>query len=185
LSKNKKFSETSIGRYSLALYELSVENKSTKEIEDQSIALLDLIKNNKDFDYFIKNPTNSKQNQLKVVDQISGNFKLNKLLVKFMSFLIVKRRFFFFEKILKDFLETCSKKRGEIKAELVSAKNLSNNEIENIKNDLIKSLNLKINLNFKYDPNLIGGLIFQVGSVMVDTSIKNKLQKLEKQMLGA
>ena len=102
-----------------------------------------------------------------------------------MCFLISKGRFFYLEKILKDYLITCSKKRGEIKAELRSAKNMSEDEIKKVKDDLIKSFESKINLNFKNDPSLIGGLIIQVGSVMIDTSIKNKLQKIEKEMLGA
>ena len=49
----------------------------------------------------------------------------------------------------------------------------------------MESFGSKIKLNFKNDPSLIGGLIIQVGSVMIDTSIKNKLQKIENQMLGA
>ena len=87
------------------------------------------------------------------------------------------------EKILKDFTETCSKKRGEIKAELIAAKEISENEISNIKADLAKSFDSKIRLNFKKDPSLIGGLIIQVGSTMIDTSIKNKLQKIENKMI--
>ncbi len=185
MSKNKSFSETSVGRYSLALYELSEENGFTKEIEDQTLAFLDLIKKNREFDYFIKNPTNAKKDQLNAIMEICKKSKINQLLTKFMCFLISKGRFFYLEKILKDYLITCSKKRGEIKAELRSAKNMSEDEIKKVKDDLIKSFESKINLNFKNDPSLIGGLIIQVGSVMIDTSIKNKLQKIEKQMLGA
>jgi F-type H+-transporting ATPase subunit delta len=99
--------------------------------------------------------------------------------------LISKRRLFYVEKILKDFIETCSKKRGEIKAELTAAKELTENEINSIKEDLTKSFSSKIKLNYKYDPSLIGGLIVQVGSTMVDTSIKNKLQQIENRMIEA
>ncbi len=185
MSKNKNFSDTSVGRYSLALYELAEEGGSIKEIEQQSLALINLVKSSQEFDYFIKNPTNVKLEQQKIILEIGQKFKFNKLLIKFMCFLITKRRFFYIEKILQSFLETCSKKRGEVKAELTAAKNMSEDEIDKIKNDLTKSFDSKINLNFKKDPSLIGGLIIQVGSVMVDTSIKNKLQKIEKQMLGA
>ena len=55
----------------------------------------------------------------------------------------------------------------------------------NIKEDLTKSFSSKIKLNYKYDPSLIGGLIVQVGSTMVDTSIKNKLQQIENRMIEA
>ena len=89
------------------------------------------------------------------------------------------------DKILREFIETCSKKRGEIKAELISAKDLSESDVENIKNDLSNSFNSKIKLTYKNDKSLVGGLILQVGSTMIDTSIKNKLQKIEKQMVEA
>ena len=185
MSKNKDFSGTSVSRYSLALFELAEESNSTKEIEDQSFALINLISKSKDLNYFIKNPTNTKEDQQRTIVKISEKFKLNQLLTKFLCFLISKRRFFYVEKILKDFTETCSKKRGEIKAELVAAKEMSENEINRIKEDLTKSFDSKIKLNFKNDPSLIGGLIIQVGSTMIDTSIRNKLQKIENKMIEA
>ena len=185
MSKNKDFSVTSASRYSLALYELAKESNFLVEIENQSISILGLISESKDFKIFIKDPINKKEDQLNVILKISEKFKLNNLLVKFLSFLISKRRFFYLEMILEDFLETCSKKRGEIKAELTAAKDLSENEISNIKDELTKNFSSKIKLNYKNDPSLIGGLIIQVGSTMVDTSIKNKLQQIENRMIEA
>ena len=185
MSKNKGFSGTSVSRYSLALFELAEESNSTKEIEDQSFALINLISKSKDLNYFIKNPTNTKEDQQRTIIKISEQFKLNQLLTKFLCFLISKRRFFYVEKILKDFTETCSKKRGEIKAELLAANDLNKEEIIKIENDLSSSFDSKIKLNFKKDPSLIGGLIVQVSSTMIDTSIKNKLQKIENNMIEA
>ena len=185
MSKNKGFSGISAGRYSLALYELAEEANSIDEIEKNSLAIIKLISSSDDFNFIIKDPTNQKEDQLNVISKISENYKLNNLLTKFLSFLISKRRLFYVEKILKDFIETCSKKRGEIKAELTAAKELTENEINSIKEDLTKSFSSKIKLNYKYDPSLIGGLIVQVGSTMVDTSIKNKLQQIENRMIEA
>ena len=185
MSKNKGFSETSASRYSLALYELALEANTLKEIEDHSSSVIDLILKSEDFRSLIKDPTNNKDDQLKALSKISEQNKLNELLIKFLSFLIVKRRFFYVDKILRSFLETCSIKRGELKAELTSAKNLSDNEINNIKEELTKNFSSKIKLNYKHDTSLIGGLIVQVGSTMVDTSIKNKLQQIENRMIEA
>ena len=185
MSKSKGFSDTSVGRYSLALYELAEESNATHEIEKDSLSILQLISNSEDFNSLIKDPTNKKEDQLNVILKISEKFKINNLLTKFLSFLIYKRRFFYVEKILKDFIETCSKKRGEIKAELTAAKELTEKEINSIKEELTKNFSSKIKLNYKYDPSLIGGLIVQVGSTMVDTSIKNKLQKITNRMIEA
>jgi len=185
LSNSKGFSDTSANRYSLALYELADESKILDEIENHSTTMLKLISESEDFNSLIKDPTNSQNDQLLVISKISQNYKLNNLLFKFLSFLISKRRFFYLEKILKDFVDTCSKKRGEVKAELISAKKLSDDEINNIKEDLTKNFSSKIKLNYKYDESLIGGLKVQVGSIMVDTSIKNKLKQIENRMIEA
>ena len=185
MSTTKVFSDTSASRYSLALYELADEAKDVDEVEKQSIAIIKLISESKDFNSLIKDPTNSQKDQLNAISIISQNYKINNLLFKFLSFLISKRRFFFIEKILNQFVNTCSKKRGEIKAELISAKKLSDNEINNIKEDLTNNFNSKIKLNYKHDKSLIGGLTVKVGSVMVDTSIKNKLQQIENRMIEA
>jgi ATP synthase, F1 delta subunit len=82
-------------------------------------------------------------------------------------------------------MKICSRKRGELKAELKSAKELSNEEITNITEELTKNFSSKIKLNYKHDESLIGGLVVQVGSTMVDTSIKNKLQQIENRMIEA
>ena len=183
MSKSKGFSDTSVNSYSLALYELAAESKSISEIEEQSSAFINLISKSNDFNLLIIDPTNKKEDQLNVIMKISEQYKLNNLLTKFLSFLTIKRRLFFVEKILKNFIKICSKKRGEIVAKLTAAKELNDNEVNKIKEELAKNFSSKIKLQYKFDPSLIGGLIIKVGSIMIDTSIKNKLQQIEKKMI--
>ena len=185
MSKNTQFSITSAERYSLALFELSEENNILSQIEDQSTSMLNLINQSNDFNNLIKDPTISEENLFNVINQIAENYKLDNLFKNFLLFLIQKRRLFFIERILKSFVEICSRKRGELKAELKSAKNLSSDEIKNITQVLTQNFSSKIKLNYKNDENLIGGLVVQVGSTMVDTSIKNKLQQIENRMIEA
>ena len=75
--------------------------------------------------------------------------------------------------------------RGEISAELIAAKNLNENEINKIKDELVKTFGSNIKLSYKYDQSLIGGLIVKVGSLMIDTSIKNKLNQIENKLIEA
>jgi F-type H+-transporting ATPase subunit delta len=185
LSKNKVFSNTSAQRYSLALYELSKESNSLDVVEVHSSAILKLISSSKDFNYLIKDPTGNQDDLISIITKISENYKVDDLLKNFMTFLVKKKRFFYLEKILKSFIETCSEKRGEIKAEIHSAKELSNDEINKITDDLAKNFSSKMKLNYKHDKSLIGGLIVKIGSTMVDTSIKNKLQQIENRMIEA
>ena len=185
MSKDKKFSDTAASRYSLALYELAEDNKNVNEIEDQSFALIKLIDESKDFRSIISNPTNKKEDQINIINKISEHYNFNILLKKFLCFLIEKRRLFFLHNILRNFVDICSKKKGEVKAKLIAAKQLNDDEVKKIKDELSKDFSNKIKLDYKYDPSLIGGLIIQVGSVMIDTSIKSKLKQLENKMIGA
>ena len=185
MSKSKDFSITSAERYSLALYELADENNALSQVEDQSLSILNLISSSKDFSNLIKDPTNNQEDLLKIIENISNDNKFENLLKSFLSFLVLKRRFFYVEQILNSFIETCSKKRGELKAELKSAKELSDNEITKITDELTKNFSSKIKLNYTHDKSLIGGLVVQVGSIMVDASIKNKLQQIENRMIEA
>ncbi len=185
MSKNNSFSVTTASRYSLALYELSHEENSLEEVESHSNLFLKLIQESKDFNSLIKDPTNSIKDLNNVLSKIAETYNLNKLLIKFLSFLISKRRFFYVKIILQDFVNTCSKKRGEVKAELISSKELSGDQVNRIKDELSQNFNAKIKLDYKYDKGLIGGLIIQVGSIMVDTSIKNKLQQIQNTMIEA
>ena len=171
--------------YSQALFELSDENNLINDIEQQASAILKLISTSMDFKVLTKDPTNKIEDQLKIINKISDQFNFNELLKKFLGFIISKRKFFYVEKILNDFLTICSNSRGEIHAELSSAKELNENEVKNIKNELSNTYGSNIKLNYKYDPSLIGGLIIKVGSTMIDTSIKNKLQQIEKKMIEA
>ena len=185
MSKNKGFSDTSANRYSLALYELANEAKVIIKIEENSNNLLKLISNNKDFKNLIKDPTLNKDILNSIVNKISKNYNLEILFKNFLNFLISKRRFFYVKKILESFNEICSEKRGELKAEIKSAKDLNKGEINKISEELSNNFKSKIKLNYKYDQSLIGGLVVQVGSTMIDTSIKNKLQQIENRMVEA
>ena len=185
MSKNKGFSDTSANRYSLALYELASESQSLELVEENSIAFLNLISKNKDFNNFMKDPTVSHDILTSVIKKISKSVKLENLFENFLCFLVKKRRFFYLEKILKSFNEICSEKRGELKAEIRSAKNLSPEEINKITEEFSNNFESKIKLNYNYDDSLIGGLVVQVGSTMIDTSIKNKLQQIENRMIEA
>ena len=132
---------------------------------------------------FIENPTHTIEAQNKILSLLSEKLSFSKNLTNFFLLLIKKRRIFFVKKIVYSFLRLCTKKRGEIKASLISSKELSSLELENISKELSSSMGSKIKFDYKFDKDLIGGLKLQLGSFMIDTSIKNKLKKYEQQML--
>ena len=185
MSDKNRFSDSSAKSYSQALYELATEEKNLNDVEEHAVSIIKLISQSEDFNFLIKDPTNKQDDQLNSINIIFEKFNLNNLLKKFLNFLVVKRRFFYVEKILKDFVMICSKNRGEISAQLTVAKELNANEINKIKDELSQNFGSNVKLNYTYDPDLIGGLIMQVESVMIDTSIKNKLQQIENKMIEA
>ena len=185
MSSKSNFSEIATGRYALALFELGQENSELNKMEIESINLQDLFKKSSEFISLVKDPTYKRNEQLETIKMISNRFKFTNTFSKFLSFLCFKRRLFFLERILNNFLQLVSKSRGEIKVQLSSSKKLSPSELENIQKQLSENFTSKIKLDYKYDPTLIGGLIIQVGSIMIDTSIKNRLKRLEKSMIEA
>ena len=185
MSKNKGFSDTSANRYSLALYELASEASVINKVEENSNSFLKLISNSNDFKDMINDPTLSQEILKNVINKISEDFNLEILFKNFLNFLILKRRFFYIQEILISFNEICSEKKGELKAEIKSAKDLSQQEINKITEELSNIFRSKIKLNYNHDESLIGGLVVQVGSTMIDTSIKNKLQQIENIMIEA
>jgi F-type H+-transporting ATPase subunit delta len=179
----KSFSSETANRYALALYELANENLELEAVENNISEFLNIYSTSEDLKKFIKNPTQSQSNQLEVLNKISLQMNLSKIIKNFLGVLVTKRRIFFIKKIFINFLSLTSKRRGELKASLVSSKSLTSEELESLSKDLSKTVGAPIALDYEVDENLIGGLKMQIGSLMIDTSIKNKLKKYEQTML--
>ena len=183
MSANKSFSSETSERYARALFELSKESneleKTEKNISDFKLLYYgsDEIKN------FVKDPSKSIIQQNEVVNFIGEKLEFSKNLKSFFLLLIKKRRIFFINKILESFLKLCAKKRGELKASLISSRELSKSELDRISKDLSDTMGSTLKFDYKVDKDLIGGLKLQLGSFMIDTSIKNKLKKYQQMMI--
>ena len=167
------------------MYELANESSELEVVEKNVSELLKIYSTSEDLKNFIKNPTQSQSNQLEVFDKISTQMSLPKIIKNFLIILVVKRRIFFIKKIFLNFLSLVSKQRGELNASLISSKNLTSQELNGLNKDLSQTMGTTITLDYKVDENLIGGLKMQIGSLMIDTSIKNKLNKYKQIMLEA
>ena len=183
MSTSKSFSNEASERYARALFELANENSETDKIENNLNDFLRVYNFSVEFKNFIKNPTETIENQFNVINVISEKLGFVKNLKNFLCLLVKKRRIFFVYKIVQNFLRLCSKKRGEVKASLISSKSLSKDELNDISRELSKSMGSTIKIDYSVDESLIGGLKIQLGSFMIDTSIKNKLKKYEQLMI--
>ena len=185
MSSKSTFSNFTSKSYATALYELSKENSELDNVEDGMKSLDKLLKESSDFKEMILSPMIAKDDKKNVIFEISDKNNFSKTLKKFLGFITSKNRLFFLSKIIESFLNLVSSSRGELKAKIISSKKLSKEEQKRIQSELSKDFKSPLNVDYEYDPNLIAGLIIQVGSVMVDASIKTKLKKLEKNMLEA
>ena len=185
MSSKSTFSNSTSKSYALALYELAKENSELNEVEDGMNGIKALLNESSDFKEMILNPTVTKEEKNKVIIEMVNQYNFCQTLKKFLSFLTSKNRLFFLNQIIDSFLNLVSSSKGELKAKLLSSKELSKAELEKIRSELSKDFQSPIKIDYKYGPNLIGGLIIQVGSVMVDTSIKTKLRQLQKNMIEA
>ena len=185
MSSKSTFSNSTSKSYALALYELSKENSELDKIEEDMRNLNKLLNSNKEFQEVILNPTVSKEDKGNVISAIAERNNFSQTLRKFLGFVSIKNRLFFLSKIIETFLNLVSNNKGELKAKLTSSKKLSEEEKKEIQSELSKDFKSTLNIDYRHDPDLIAGLIIQVGTVMIDTSIKTKLKKLEKKMVEA
>ena len=185
MSAKSTFSNSTSKSYAVALYELVKKNSELSNAEAGMNSLKKLLNDNSDFKEMILSPTVGKEEKKKVMFGIADKYHFSQTLKNFLGYITIKNRLFFLDKIIDNFLTIVSTNKGELRAKLVSSKQLSKKELENIQSELSKDFKSSIKIEYKYDPNLIAGLIIQVGSVMVDTSIKSKLKQLEKNMIEA
>ena len=162
MSTNKSFSTETSERYSRALFEVSKEAGELEKIETDIKNFQSLHDSSLELKNFIENPTHTIETQNKILSILSEKLSFSKNLKNFFLLLIKKRRIFFVKKIIDSFLRLCSKKRGEIKASLISSKELSSVELENISKELSLSMGSTIKFDYKVDKDLIGGLKLQL-----------------------
>ena len=183
MSSKSTFSNSTAKSYALALYELSKESSASNEVEKEMKSIQKLLNDATDFKEVVSNPMITKEEKKNVILKILEQNNFSEISKKFLGFVSNKNRLFFLEKIIKAYLSLVSISKGELQAKLISSKELSIEEQQKIKKEFSQNFKYSLNIDYKYEPDLIGGLIFQIGSVMIDTSIKTKLKKIEKNML--
>ncbi len=183
MSGIKTFSHETSERYALALFELANEKSELEDIEKNIKSIKEICKSNPAFISFLKNPTNQQELQSKVFAEISKIMKLNINFSNFLQLVINKRRIFFLEKILDKFIKISSNRKGKIDATLISSKDLSQDDRNKISQEISKAIKSKLEFTFKTDKSLISGIKIQVGSLLIDTSLSNKLKRIKQSIM--
>ena len=183
MEQNTLFNTEVSRRYSKALLSISSKDNSEQEIYNEVSNLIEIFKSNDLFFKLFLSPLLSAKSQLKLVSNLFSNtdkkkIKVSKNVLAFLKVLAKNGRLKILLGSLYSFQDLVKSMHQEININLTTALPISEDNMSNIKNILLKKTDKKINIISNVDKNIIGGIILQSGSSLIDASIKNKILKL-------
>lgn len=172
-------------RYATALYELADEAKKLDAVAGDLGDLKAMIQGSDALQRAIRSPLLDRDDVAEALIAILDKAGADALTRKFVGVVASHRRAFALPAIIDAYLEELAHRRGEVTAHVTSAAKLTKKQTDDIESALKKALGSKVNLHADVDPAIIGGLVVRVGSRMIDSSIRTKLQRLQLAMKGA
>jgi len=171
------------GRYARALYELAHESKTTDQVAADLKSFADLIAESDDLKRFIKSPIFSAEEQVKALSAILLRAGIAGQAANFLKLVAAKRRLFAIGDMIADFNALNDYAKHISRAEVTVAEPLKDEHVAALKSALAEiSGGQTVEVAVKVDPTIIGGLIVKLGSRMVDSSLKTKLNSLRTRM---
>lgn len=170
------------GRYAAALFELAEGKKAIPSVESQLTTIESLLAESEDLRRLVESPAFTKDDQAKAIAAVLDKAGIKGLTAQFVGVVAENRRLFAIPGMIKAFRKLAADKRGEITAEVTSAVALTAAQRKDLQAALKDKLGSKITLNESVDPSILGGLVVKVGSRMIDTSLKTKLNALKYAM---
>jgi len=171
-------------RYASALYDLADESGAIDAIADDLANLGALIDESGDFARFIKSPVLTREDQSKGIAAVAAKAGLTDTTTKFLGLVASNRRLFALPDMIRAYQDILAARRGQVTAEVTSAVDLSDSQNQSLADALKAAVGTSVAVTTKVDPSILGGLIVRVGSRMVDSSLKSKLQRLKLSMKG-
>ncbi|HEX2524795.1 MAG TPA: F0F1 ATP synthase subunit delta [Geminicoccus sp.] len=171
-------------RYAHAIFELANENGELDRVASD-LDQLDLsVAETPDLARLIASPVVSREQHASAVAALANQLNSSETTRKFLSVLAAKRRLFALPSIVAAFRTRLAEQRGEVTAEVVSAKELDPKQVASLQDAVNAHTGKTVRLATKVDPSLLGGLVLTLGSLQVDASLKRKLQQLDVAMRG-
>ena len=172
------------GRYASALFDLAAESSKGAEVEANLGKFLSLLHESADLRRMVRSPVIAAEDQEKALSAVLSKAGIDGLAANFLKLITRNRRLFAVEDIIKTYRAIAAKARGEVTAEVASAVALNEEQTASLKDTLRASVGKDVTLSARVDPSLLGGLIVKVGSRMIDSSLKTKLQNLRSVLGG-
>lgn len=172
------------GRYADALLELAAETGAAESVEADVKRLRDVLAESVDLQRFIASPTFSRDEHIRGVEAVLEKAEIGETVRKFVFLIASNRRLFALAAILEAVLAKLAESRGEVTAAVTSAKELTAAQRKALAEALKKATGRNVALDLAVDPKVLGGLVVQIGSRMVDSSLRSQLQRLQLAMKG-
>ena len=183
LAKEETFVAGVTGRYASALFDLAHERKQTDLVAEGLTRFATLVNLNADMARFVRSPALSAAEQLRALGALLPRIEVDGLAAQFIKMVASKRRLFAISGMIDDFNKLNDAAKGVTRAQVTVAQPLSDANLASLKAELVKiSGSNKVDLNVKVDPAIIGGLIVQLGSRMVDGSLRTRLTTIHQRM---
>ncbi len=167
-------------RYAAAFIDTAQAANSLDSIEKDMIDLVAMLNASNDLQKLVTSPAYSIDQQIQAIGAIANASSFNSLTQNFLQVLAHNRRLNVLANIIAAFQEAMSSRRGEVKAKVETAIPLTENQQQELKAELKKSLGRDVVLDLKVDKSLLGGMVVTVGSKQIDDSVKTKLSALKK-----
>ena len=172
------------GRYATALFALAEENKSIDALQASLATLSAALAESDDLRALISSPVLSRDDAGRAIAATAKSLGLDKLSTNMLGVLAANRRLDKIPAVIRAFSTLASSHRGEITAEVTSAHPLDDKQIDALKAQLKKRVGSDVSVSTAVDPSILGGLVVKIGSQMIDSSIKTRLNTLSQAMKG-
>jgi F-type H+-transporting ATPase subunit delta len=171
-------------RYATAVFELAAEERSIDTLASDLARLKALLSSSAELNRLVRSPLFTREDQAKGMQAVLAQAGASPLTRKLVLLLAEKRRLFALNDVIRSFEQLLAKHRGEVAAEVTSARALSAEEAADLKRVLKDKLGREPKLELHVDPTLLGGLKLKIGSRMIDSSLRSKLDGLRAAMKG-
>ena len=174
------------GRYATALFELALEQKALDAVKADLEGFDALIAESEDLERLVRSPVFTSEEQARAIAAVLDKAGISGIAANFIRLVARNRRLFAVRQMIRAFRHLLARHRGEVSADVTVAEPLSEAHLGALK-EALKSVTggKDIELDVKVEPEIIGGLVVKLGSRMVDSSLRTKLNAIKFAMKEA
>jgi F-type H+-transporting ATPase subunit delta len=173
------------GRYATALFELARDQKSVDSIKADLDRFEAMLADSADLRRLVRSPVFAAEAQLRALSAVLDQAGISGISANFLKVLTANRRLFAVGDVIRAFRALVAKFKGEATADVTVAETLNDKNLDALKTALKTVTGKDVALNVKVDPSIIGGLVVKLGSRMVDSSLRTKLNSIKHAMKEA